>query len=92
MITSDEAALRRRFFQLLALTTVIKLWLATAIPFTGDEAYFYLWGSYPDWMVAMGLAESVLLDALVAPARHRAVDCSRLRPDGLVATAAATSG
>ena len=49
MFPTDEAAQRRLFFQILAITTVIKLWLAAAIPFTGDEAYFYLWGRYPDW-------------------------------------------
>lgn len=26
---------------------VLKLWLAAAIPFTGDEAYFYWWGVFP---------------------------------------------
>jgi len=49
MHSTHEAAPRRLFFQLLATTTILKLWLAAAIPFTGDEAYFYLWGSYPDW-------------------------------------------
>jgi 4-amino-4-deoxy-L-arabinose transferase-like glycosyltransferase len=24
-------------------------WLAVALPITGDEAYFYWWGVYPDW-------------------------------------------
>jgi len=28
---------------------VLKLWLAVAFPFTGDEAYFYQWGKHPDW-------------------------------------------
>lgn len=29
-------------------TLVIKLALAALIPITGDEAYFYIWGKYPD--------------------------------------------
>ncbi len=40
---------RRLFFVVLALTTVLKVWLATAIPFIGDEAYFYQWGTHVDW-------------------------------------------
>ena len=28
---------------------MLKLWLAVAFPFTGDEAYFYQWGKHPDW-------------------------------------------
>ncbi len=49
MLPTDEAVHRRAFFQILAISTVIKLWLAAVIPFTGDEAYFYVWGMYPDW-------------------------------------------
>ena len=49
MFLTDEAAQRRVFYIVLAVSTVIKLWLAAAIPFTGDEAYFYLWGQHPDW-------------------------------------------
>ncbi len=40
---------KRLFFTLLAITTLLKLWLAAAIPFTSDEAYFYQWGAHPDW-------------------------------------------
>ncbi len=40
---------KRVFFVLLAITTLLKVWLAAAIPFTGDEAYFYQWGRHPDW-------------------------------------------
>jgi len=40
---------RRLFFHVLAITTLIKLWLALAIPLTGDEAYFYQWGKHLDW-------------------------------------------
>ncbi len=49
MFPTDEAAQRRIFFKILAVTTLIKLWLSAGIPFTGDEAYFYLWGMVPDW-------------------------------------------
>ncbi len=42
-------AQRRLFFTVLAITTLIKLWLALAIPITGDEAYFYQWGKHLDW-------------------------------------------
>ncbi|MEO0318080.1 MAG: hypothetical protein RL404_1757 [Pseudomonadota bacterium] len=40
---------RRLFFTVLILTTVLKAWLAAAIPFIGDEAYFYQWGTHVDW-------------------------------------------
>lgn len=28
---------------------LFRLWLAAAMPMTGDEAYFYYWGLIPDW-------------------------------------------
>ena len=27
----------------------LRLWIAVALPITGDEAFFYWWGVYPDW-------------------------------------------
>lgn len=46
----DSAPVHRRNFLLtLVATTAVKLWLAAAIPFTGDESYFWLWGQYPNW-------------------------------------------
>lgn len=42
-----EAQARKLFLYLLAGTLVIKLILAAALPITGDEAYFVLWGRYP---------------------------------------------
>ena len=27
----------------------LRLWIAHALPITGDEAFFYWWGVYPDW-------------------------------------------
>jgi len=37
------------FYWTLGITLVIRLWLAGAIPLTGDEAYFFIWGKYPDY-------------------------------------------
>ncbi|MCW8841759.1 MAG: glycosyltransferase family 39 protein [Gammaproteobacteria bacterium] len=38
---------RRLFWTVLWATLLLKLLLAAWIPLTGDEAYFYLWASYP---------------------------------------------
>ena len=27
----------------------LRFWIAHALPITGDEAFFYWWGVYPDW-------------------------------------------
>lgn len=32
-----------------ALSLALRLWIATTFPITGDEAFFYWWGVYPDW-------------------------------------------
>ena len=40
---------RQVFLAVLLLTTLLKVWLAAAIPLTGDEAYFYQWGKHLDW-------------------------------------------
>lgn len=40
---------RRLFFYLLAPLLAFRLWLAWALPITGDEAYFIWWGKVPDW-------------------------------------------
>lgn len=37
------------FAILAALTLAFRFWLAAALPITGDEAYFYYWGKWPDW-------------------------------------------
>ncbi len=47
--TMSAPAAARMFYLTLGITTVIKFWLAAAIPLTGDEAYFWLWGQYPSW-------------------------------------------
>ncbi len=28
---------------------LLRLWIASVFPITGDEAYFYWWGVFPDW-------------------------------------------
>ena len=28
---------------------LLRFWIATTFPITGDEAFFYWWGVYPDW-------------------------------------------
>jgi 4-amino-4-deoxy-L-arabinose transferase-like glycosyltransferase len=40
---------RRLFLVLLPLTLAFRVWLAWALPITGDEAYFVEWGRQPDW-------------------------------------------
>ena len=31
------------------LSLALKSWIAVVFPITGDEAFFYWWGVYPDW-------------------------------------------
>lgn len=38
----------RIFYMVLGVSFVVKLFLAAIMPVTGDEAYFVLWGRYPD--------------------------------------------
>jgi 4-amino-4-deoxy-L-arabinose transferase-like glycosyltransferase len=38
---------RRFYFTALLLTLLFRGWLGAALPFTGDEAYFYWWGRIP---------------------------------------------
>lgn len=40
---------RKIFFWALAPLLAFRLWLAAALPITGDEAYFIWWGKIPDW-------------------------------------------
>ena len=28
---------------------LLRLWIALTFPMSGDEAFFYWWGVYPDW-------------------------------------------
>lgn len=32
-----------------AASLLLRFWLAVSFPITGDEAFFYWWGVYPDW-------------------------------------------
>ncbi len=41
--------LQRAFFALLAAALAFRFWLAAVTPITGDEAYFFYWGKWPDW-------------------------------------------
>ena len=31
------------------LSLLVRVWIGATFPITGDEAYFYWWGVYPDW-------------------------------------------
>ena len=44
-----EARQRNVFLAALAATLAFRLWLAAAMPITGDEAYFIGWGRRLDW-------------------------------------------
>ena len=79
-----EVVARRWFLGALAATMLFRTWLAVAAPFTGDEAYFLVWGQRPaigyydhppmvGWLLALlaplSTAEWVLrLPALLLPA------------------------
>jgi len=43
----DPIAARRWFMGALAATLLLRAWLAAVVPFTGDEAYFLVWGQQP---------------------------------------------
>lgn len=75
---------RQWFWGALGATLVFRFWLAAALPMTGDEAYFVLWGRYPGlgyydhppmvgWLLAPLLAVSqaewfVRLPSILLPA------------------------
>lgn len=40
---------KRTFWLTVAITGLVKLWLACFFPITGDEAFFYQWARFPDW-------------------------------------------
>ena len=83
-MTVNELAGRRWFLGALAATLAFRAWLAVVLPFTGDEAYFLVWGQRPDigyydhppmvgWLLALlapvSTAEWVLrLPAVLLPA------------------------
>ncbi|MFZ9638934.1 MAG: ArnT family glycosyltransferase [Hylemonella sp.] len=40
----------QRWLWFVALSSLgLRLWISHALPITGDEAFFYWWGVYPDW-------------------------------------------
>ncbi len=45
----SEAQAQRLFYITLAGTFILKVLIAAFFPVTGDEAFFYQWGVYPDW-------------------------------------------
>jgi hypothetical protein len=47
--TDVPADWRGVFVVALTVATLFRAWLSWALPFTGDEAYFYFWGKNPDW-------------------------------------------
>jgi hypothetical protein len=46
---ADVGSARRVFACVFVLTLLVKLLLAAFFPITGDEAFFYQWGVFPDW-------------------------------------------
>ncbi len=51
MMTAKEPGLfstERYFYHIVAVLVLIKLAVAFMLPITSDEAYFFLWGQYPD--------------------------------------------
>jgi len=46
----DTSLPLRRWLLVTALAALaLRFWIAYALPITGDEAFFYWWGVYPDW-------------------------------------------
>lgn len=49
MTDTPENFLTRHYFRILAVVLLAKVLLAWLVPVTGDEAYFYIWGLFPDY-------------------------------------------
>ncbi len=48
--STDSAFHLPRWLLITALGALaLRFWIAYALPITGDEAFFYWWGVYPDW-------------------------------------------
>ena len=47
-MSPDERSAHRWFFGALTATLFFRIWFASAVPFTGDESYFLVWGQVPD--------------------------------------------
>lgn len=48
-VTAPLAAPARALWLAALLSLALKGWIAAVFPITGDEAFFYWWGVYPDW-------------------------------------------
>ncbi|MFO1196389.1 MAG: glycosyltransferase family 39 protein [Burkholderiaceae bacterium] len=46
---SDASRARRAFAVVACVTLAARALLAAGLPITGDEAYFFWWGKFPDW-------------------------------------------
>jgi 4-amino-4-deoxy-L-arabinose transferase-like glycosyltransferase len=49
MNTLPSKSLIRLIIWTAALSLLVRTWIGATFPITGDEAYFYWWGVYPDW-------------------------------------------
>ena len=49
MHTDLPAPLKRALWLTASFSLALRLWIGWAFPITGDEAFFYWWGVYPDW-------------------------------------------
>ena len=47
--TSDAALVSRWLLAVGLASLLLRLFMAVSFPITGDEAFFYWWGVYPDW-------------------------------------------
>lgn len=47
--SADRSALIGWLLAVGAGSLMLRLWLSMAFPVTGDEAFFYWWGVFPDW-------------------------------------------
>jgi HAD superfamily hydrolase (TIGR01490 family) len=48
-LVAPEAQLATWLLLIGAAALALRLWIARVLPITGDEAYFYWWGVFPDW-------------------------------------------
>ena len=47
-MSAQDALARRWLTGTLVATLAFRAWLSVVVPFTGDEAYFLVWGQQPD--------------------------------------------